>query len=992
MKFLSKTGRSITLATATAVVMVAPTAVITAATQSAAAPAAGPQGRYIVMTEGDPLASYDGGEANFAGTHPAPGKKLNTRSAAARQYRAHLVTEHRDALAAADVPASAKLRDYTVAFNGFVAKLSPAQAADLAKTPGVLRVWKDEQRTADTISTPRYLGLDGASGVWQKQFGGDAHAGEGIIVADLDSGIWPENPSFAALPTPRPDQATIDAKWHGTCDVGTSDEIACNNKLIGARYYPDGNDTSHDFMSPRDTNGHGSHTASTAAGNHAVPVTINGVSFGDASGVAPAARIAMYKVLWATADGRASGSTSGIVAAIDDAVADGADVLNYSISGSTTYVVSPDELAFFGAADAGVFISASAGNSGDSVGVSSVAHNSPWEMTVAASTHDRGATKTVTLGDGSSYQGIGYGPAVGPAAFINSTSAVLAGGDVVAATRCYSSEFAGQAALDPAKVTGKIVLCTRGVNARVDKSAAVKEAGGIGMVLIDSAASQSPSADFHAVPSIHVGYTGGLAIKAYANANPDTATATISATDTSPIEAPSMAGFSSYGPALAGGGDLLKPDITAPGVDVIAAVAPPNNGGQDWSSYSGTSMSAPHVTGLAALIRQAHPTWAPMWVKSALMTNARPLTNEGNAIQRAGHDATPLDFGSGEVRPAASFDPGLVYDSSAVDWIRYGCGIGQIQLVSDPSLCESFGSIDPSDLNYPSIAVSGLAGTQTITRRVTNTSPDQSSQYKATVEAPPGVTVKVSDTKLTIPPMQTRTFKVTLTRTSAPMGEWAFGSLTWTDKRGHAARSPIAVQPVALAAPTETFGTGASGSSDLSLRSGFDGTLSSAVGGLVPAHVDVTPTPIDTNTTVTVEVPAGTKLVRFATYDADYPAATDVDLVVKKAGNQVGQSAGGTSEESVTLEGDDLGGTYTIEIDYFAGAGPSLDVELNSFAVDATSAGNLTVSPASQPVSLGGTASATLAWSGLAADTRYLGFVDWSDGTSSVGRTLVSIL
>lgn len=995
MKHPIKIGRSITLASATAAVIVAPLAVLAAATSTSAAPAApasAQAGRYIVMTSGAPLASYGGGVAGYQRTRPAPGHKLNARSQAARRYQDHLVDGHRAALRAAGLSGGARLEDYSVAFNGFVARLTPAQAGELAKAPGVVRIWKDEQRTADTISTPRFLGLDGAAGVWAKQFGGSAHAGEGIIVADLDTGFWPENPSFAALPTPRPDQATIDAKWHGTCDVGASDVIACNNKVIGARYYPDGNDTSHDFLSPRDYNGHGSHTASTAAGDHGVPVVINSVPFGDASGMAPAARIAVYKVLWETADGRASGSTSGIVAAIDDAVADGADVINYSISGSTDSVVGPDELAFFGAADAGVFVSASAGNNGDSVGASSVAHNAPWEMTVAASTHDRGAKKTVTLGNGASYDGLGYGPAVGPASIVNSTASGVDGGSVTAATLCFSTATnGGTPALDPAKVSGKIVMCTRGTNARVDKSLAVKEAGGIGMVLIDSSPAQSPSADFHSVPSIHVGFTGGQAIKAYVDGNVGSATATISATDTSPVEAPNMAGFSSYGPAVAGGGDLLKPDITAPGVGVIAAVAPPNNGGQDWNSYDGTSMSAPHITGIAALIRQAHPTWSPMWVKSALMTNASPLTNKGNPIQRGGHDATPLDFGSGEVMPAPSFDPGLVYDSTSTDWIRYGCGIGQIQAITDPSFCASFGSIDPSDLNYPSIAVAGLAGTQTITRTVTNTSVDQASIYTPVVKAPPGVSVKLSTTKLTVPPLKSRTFTVTLSRTTAPLDQWAFGSLTWADKRGHSVRSPIAVQPVALAAPSETTVSGTSGSQSLTLRPGFTGTLSASVAGLVPAQVDTVPTPQSTDSTVEVTIPAGTQVARFATYDADYPAGTDVDIFVSKDGSPVGQSAGGTAEESVNLSGADLGGTYEVRIDYFAGAGPSLDVKLNSFAVGTSPAGNLTVSPASQPVTSGVPTSATLAWSGLAAGTRYLGVVNWGN-PAVVGRTLVSVL
>ena len=961
-----------------------------------AASAAATSGRYIVMTAGDPLATYAGGVSGFGATKPNAGAKVDTRSANARGYAKHLADGHATALAAVGAPAPGR-HDYSVAFNGFSAALTGAQADAIAKAPGVVKVWKDEVRKADTISTPNFLGLSGAAGVWQKQFGGVSHAGEGVIIADLDTGIWAENPAFAPLSSPRTDQATINAKWHGVCDAGTVQPIACTNKIIGARYYgADFGNTviPEEFVGPRDYNGHGSHTASTAAGANGVTAVINGGVVGQASGMAPAARLAIYKVLWETPDHTSgSGTTAGIVAAIDDAVSDGVDVINYSISGSSQYIVSPEELAFFGAARAGVFISASAGNSGDTVGAGSVAHNAPWEMTVAASTHDRGNTNTVTLGNGAVYHGVGVSPGIGPKPLIRSTDAVLAGADPAAARLCFSSATPGGNALDPAKVAGKIVICDRGTNARVDKSQAVKEAGGVGMILANTVSdAQSLNADFHIIPTSHVNKTDGSAIKAYATSVGSGATATISARDTTPVRAPAMAGFSSFGPALAGGGDLLKPDITAPGVDVVAAVAPPGNNGNHFDAYSGTSMAAPHITGIAALVLQAHPSWSPMWVKSALMTTASPLDNKGLPIQRGGQDATPLDYGNGHVTPAKAFDPGLVYDNGVVDWARYGCGIGQFQLVSDPSFCATYGSIDPSNLNYPSIAVAGLAGSQTVTRTVTNTSVDQASQYTPNVVAPSGFTAKVNVTKLTIPPLQSRSFSVTFTRTTAPLTQWAFGSLTWTDKRGHSVRSAVALQPVAATVPTEVVGTGASGSTTVSVTPGFTGTLAATAAGLNPAKVDTVTVAKGAAGTTTFTALAGTKVLRFATYDADYPANTDVDLVVKKGTVEVGSSGGATAEEAVNLTGNDLGGTYTIQATYFTGATASLGIQVNSFAVGTTSAGNLTVTPASQAVAVGRPASATLAWTGLTAGTRYLGAVDWSDGTSSVGRTLVAIL
>ena len=985
--------RLVAAATGAAAIVAVPVALM-APTQAASA-VASPSARYIVMTAGDPLATYAGGVSGFRATKPKAGAKVDTRSGNARGYAKYLVDGHAKALAAVGA-AALRRHDYSVAFNGFSATLTGSQADAIAKAPGVLKVWKDEVRKADTISTPAFLGLSGTSGVWQKQFGGVSHAGEGVIIADLDTGIWAENPAFAPLSSPRPDQARINAKWHGVCDAGAEEPIACTNKIIGARYYgADFGNTviPEEFVGPRDYNGHGSHTASTAAGANGVTAVINGGVVGQASGMAPAARLAIYKVLWETADHTSgSGTTAGIVAAIDDAVSHGVDVINYSISGSSQYIVSPDELAFFSAAQAGVFISASAGNSGDTVGASSVAHNAPWEMTVAASTHDRGNANTVTLGNGAVYHGVGVSSGVGPEQLIRSTDAALAGSDSEAARLCFSTATPGGNALDPAKVAGKIVICDRGLNARVDKSQAVNEAGGVGMVLANTSAAQSLNADFHIIPTSHVNSADGSAIKAYAASAGSSATATISARDTTAVRAPEMAGFSSFGPALAGGGDLLKPDITAPGVDVVAAVAPPGNNGNSFDAYSGTSMAAPHITGIAALVLQAHPGWSPMWVKSALMTTASPLDNKGLPIQRGGGDATPLDYGNGHVTPAPAFDPGLVYDNGAVDWVRYGCGIGQFQLVSDPSLCATYGSIDPSNLNYPSIAVAGLAGSQTVTRTVTNTSVDQASQYTPQVVAPPGFTAKVNVSKLTVPPLQSRTFSVTFTRTTAPLTKWAFGSLTWKDKRGHSVRSAVALQPVAAAVPTEVSGSGTSGSKTVSVTPGFTGTLAATTAGLNPATVGTVTASKGADGTTTFIAPAGTKVLRFATYDADYAANTDVDLVVKKGITTVGSSGGATAEEAVNLSGEDLGGTYTIQAVYFAGTTASLDIQVNSFAVGTTPAGNLTVTPATQAVTVGRPTSATVAWTGLAAGTRYLGAVDWSDGANSVGRTLVTIL
>ncbi|GAA5163855.1 S8 family serine peptidase [Ornithinimicrobium tianjinense] len=940
---------------------------------------------YIVQLEADPIASYEGGTAGIAATKPAPGQKVKADSANAKKYDAHLRKQHAKALRDAGLSADRKGHDYTVALNGFTAALTASEAAQLAKTSGVVNVWEDEVRYADTVTTPDYLGMSGDAGVWATQFQGEANAGKGIVVGVLDTGIDPDNPSFASIGAAAPDGDFV-------CENENDPEFQCSDKIVGARYYGAdyGNTVAYDFESPRDANGHGSHTAGTSAGNHGVPMTIEGYDLGEGSGMAPAAQIAVYKGLWKQADGNGSGTTSGLVAAINDAVADGVDVINYSISGSRTSVMGPDEVAFLFAADAGVFISTSAGNSGDTVGVSSVAHNSPWTMTVAASSHSRGAEKTVTLGDGSSYEGVGIGDAVGPAPLVLASAVALPGVSATAATQCWldadnNASNGSTPTLDPAKVAGKIVVCDRGTVARVDKSAAVKLAGGVGMIQTNTSDAQSLNADFHTLPSIHLNATNGAPVKAYA-ATAAEPTATISAASTEPVVAPVMAGFSSYGPALAGGGDLLKPDITAPGVDVAAAYHEDLETGEPtFNSISGTSMSAPHIAGLGALLKQKYPTWSPAAIKSAMMTTARQTDTSGAPIQWSKGNATPLNFGAGEVVPGKSYNPGLVYDAGWNEWLAYACGIGQLA-----SPCPET-PVDPSDLNYPSIAVGDLAGYQEVTRTVTNVT-GKKLQYTAKVEAPAGFSVNVVPKRLTIPAGKSAKFKLEITRTTAPMNAYAFGALTWTAKGYTDVRSPIALRPVALAVAKEVDGSGATGSAAITLTPGFTGTLNTDVDGLVASTpVSVTATP-DTDAETYFDVAAGTKVLRVASYDSEVDAA-DIDLTLYYKGAQgwaaVAQSAGGSSEEVITLT-NPAAGTYAVVTDLFTNE-PSVTFPLHTWQVADGAAGNLTVTPSPVAVTQGTATTLTAAWSGLDASKRYLGRVSYLDGTTVAGSTLVSI-
>ncbi|HEY6597361.1 MAG TPA: S8 family serine peptidase [Asanoa sp.] len=987
---------AILLATAT---MAAFTTTVGSAAQ--AGPPA-PTALYIIQTADAPVATYTGGVSGIAATRPAAGKKIDTRAANVRRYRSHLDARRAEVLRRANIGSDRVAYDYTLVFAGFTARLTATEAERLRHTAGVAQVWKNRTVTAQTFTTPRFVGLDGPDGAWRKQFGSPERAGEGIIVGVIDSGFWPENPSFAALPTPRPDQPVIDAKWHGTCVPGDEAPVTCSNKVIGARWYHAGRlDVVNpgEFSSPRDYFGHGSHTASTAAGDHGVTATINGTVAGQVSGMAPAARLAVYKVLYANAAGTQSvGSTADIVAAINDAVADGVDVINYSI-GEDVDDFGPVELTFLNAASAGVFVAASAGNAGPGAGT--VDNGMPWTTTAAAGTHDRAATKTVALGNGQRYTGAGVGAGVGPAPLVDAAVSGAAGSDPTLTAQCVSNP----PQLDPAKVTGKIVLCVRGNNDRVDKSLGARNAGGVGMILYNPTPN-SLNADYHSVPTIHVDDVAGPAIKAYAATAG--ATATISAQTTETAEAPQVATFSSRGPGPSSNGDLLKPDIMAPGVDVVAASAPPSHNGNLWNADSGTSMASPHIAGIAALIIAKHPAWSPMAVKSALMTTAQVLDNRGKPIadQADGANATPLEMGAGEVAARPAFDPGLVYDSGLTQWLQYSCGIGvHLATSGGADVCDAVGTVDPSNYNSPALAVGDLAGKQTLTRTVTNVT-RLAGVYLPTVNAPRGFTVNVSPKVLVVPPGTSRSYTVSFTRTDAAFGEWSFGSLRWRDPLGHDVRSAIALRAVALAAPAEVEGVGASGSVAIPVTAGFAGTLTAVGNGLVAATV--TPlalTPGNTfdpaapatsaNTgSVTVTVPDGTKAARFATYAADYPAGTDVDLFVYEQGaggalTLVGQSAGGTAEESVTLTEP---GTYVAFANLFATPDNNpATVRIHSYVVAPANAGNLTVTPASQPVTVGGAATVTAAWSGLAAGQRYLGVVDFGDGTQQVGSTLISV-
>lgn len=947
---------------------------------------------YIVQMEAAPAVAYAGGIDGVAATQPAKGKKIDPAAAKVQRYVEYLKGQHSAAIA--NLSGASKIYDYTYSFNGFSARMTGSQAAKLEKTDGVVAVTKDRLSKLDTSTTPTFLGLNAAGGLWDQlgapgNPGARGGPGEDVIVGVVDSGIWPEHPSFS-------DQTDLKfrtgasgkrllaydappAGWSGTCQSGEQfSQSMCTNKLIGARYYLSGfghfGIIKNDYKSARDHDSHGSHTASTAAGNYGVQATGVAAPFGKISGMAPRARIAAYKVCWNGDDGGCTSSDS--VAAIDQAVADGVDVINFSISGTSSNFLDPVEVAFLFASKAGVFVAASAGNSGPTV--STVNHPSPWLTTVAASTHSRASEATLTLGNGNTYTGVSSNVTPVTGSVVLSSTSGRTGADPARVARCYLGT------LDPAKISGKIVVCDRGGNARIDKSLEVKQGGGIGMILANTTPN-SLNADLHFVPTIHINDASGTAVKAYVALAGAGATATISAVSNTPAAAPKMAEFSSRGPSLGAGGDLLKPDLTAPGVDVLAAVSP--DSGREFDLLSGTSMSSPHVAGLGALLTDAHPSWSPAAMKSALMTSAY------DTIDAAGD---PFAQGAGHVRPNSATDPGLVYDLGFNDFRNFlkGQGLCNFCFAATPAT-----AVDASDLNTPSIAVGDLAGVQTVARAVTNVG-GATATYNAIVVTPAGFDVVVSPSSLTLAPGASGTFSATITRTTAAFGTYQSGSLTWSDGT-HAVRSPIVVRAVGIAAPGTVAGTGVSGTATFSATPGFSGQLSFTARGLQAAATAAGSVADDpTNTFVvggpgvtahTVVVPAGTTYSRFSLFDTNVDGAHDLDMYVYKGLTLVGSSGSGTAQEEVNLK-DPVAGEYTVYVHGWQTAGGgTANYTLFSWSLGASGTGTNLTLPAPRAVTVGVPTEITIGWNGLAATTKYLGILDYKQGADTVGSTILRV-
>jgi len=962
----------------------APTA--SAAPRSAkAAPTAFKAGNYIVLMRGEPAAAYRGGEAGYTRTAPRGDGRYDDDSAAARRYERLLVSRQDRAASAVG---ARPYYNYTASLNGFAARLSSRQASALSKRGDVLAVVKDGVRQLDTVHTPQMLGLTGSVGLWRRLGGSssDDGAGSNTIVGIIDTGINSDSASFADVNSPVPD------RWDGTCQQPSANEddpgaqFDCNNKLIGGRYYTEGADSfatiaEDDFRSPEDFNGHGSHTGSTAAGNSGVEMTVEGTEFGKGSGMAPAAKVAAYKVCWEFEGGGAGCVNSDSVAAIDDAVKDGVDVLNFSISGSVDNPIDPVELAFMYAADAGVFVAASAGNSGPDA--STVAHPSPWLTTVAATTHIT-YESTLVLGNGERYVGASSTDGIDETPMVLARDAAAPETDPEDAQQCLPDT------LDPAEVDGKMVVCDRGIIARVEKSKTVEDAGGVAMVLVNPT-ENSLNADVHFVPTVHLQNTYYDDIYSYVEEAENPTGAILegeNAGSTTP-EPPAIAAFSSRGPSLAAEGDLLKPDISAPGVDILAAVAPENNYGRDFDLYSGTSMSSPHIAGLGALLTQAHRNWSPMEIKSAMMTTAKNLNDT--------HD--PFDQGAGFVQPRKFLNPGLVFNSDFDDWWNYLAGQGVTYTNGEP-ISET--PIRASNVNLASAALNRMAGKEVFWRDVTNVD-DEPSTYTVTTTGLEGLEVTANPSTFTIKPGQTKSVRFKVVRTTATLDEYAKGFVYMRDgnRGGHIVRMPVVVRPVGIDAPPET---GSGDSFTIHTKSGINGVIGAFRRGLV-AGIDTPATAQDSggagdptfagNYFDRLRVQGPRQLVRLQTLPENPDDDLDLYLINPEFTELVAISATGTASEQITIEGLERGNYHVVVEAWLVEQGDTAEFTLRSFKVGPRARNNFAVTPQRQEASVGERHTWTVTPEGLDPGTPYLGVITWREvkegPNPKLGETIISI-
>lgn len=838
-------------------------------------------------------------------------------------YRSDLKSEQADLVSSiSDITGGSAtvLYRYTEAINGIAVKLTRSQAQKVSRLDGVAAVQVDFERELTTDKGPEWIG---APSIWDgtevpEAF--DGNKGEGVIVGILDSGLNPANPSFADVVPAEDGGDDYDhtnplgaGNYLGMCDpANTAQYVAnwgCNDKLIG--YYNFENPAAGG--NPRDDvyddDGHGSHTGSTTAGNqvdataYAAKGTPNEFSVTSTiKGVAPHANIIGYDVC----DGGCQGFS--ILASINQAILDDVDVINYSIgsAAASSPWTDPDAVAFLNAREAGIHVATSAGNAGPGAATLGSPGDVPWMTTVGATTHDRKYVSSVvdiaaggaTLGDIAGAGLSGPTDAAYPlvdAATINNNAL------------CEIGKFPAGTDL-----TGKIVICDRGVTGRVEKGEVVAGLNAEGMILANDAASgNSLNGDAHALPTAHITYADGQALRTFMAANAGTEAALSgSVADVKDENGDIMAAFSSRGPNRAV--SMISPSVSAPGVDILAAAGAGNE--VVWEFISGTSMASPHTAGALTLLKGMQldlpeaDQWSPAEAQSALMT-----TSEREITDSDGTVADWFDMGSGRIELRRAAKAGFVLDEDLAGYQAANPATGG----------------DVRDLNTASMADDECLQTCEWTRSLTGTATGAGEWTVSVENLSDGVTLAADVDTVTLTEGGTADVTVTATIDAGmPTDEWLFGTLVLTPPAGSEAPEahlPVGVLPSAGVLP-ESIDITTRRDAGSQVDTGFEAVAISDLqvdaSGLVPEdRVELSIPEDSTNTDAfdgngtkveMLEVPAGaTSLIA----KLENPTAPDFDLFVGTGevteANVIGSSASAGSDEVVEIANPEPG-TYWV--------------------------------------------------------------------------------
>ena len=986
--------------------------------------------------------------------------RFDASDTAVRRYVDRLTAKHDQVLHSVDA-GNDKLYSYRYALNGFAARLTATQARKLRARRDVSNVWEDRPKFIETNDSPGFLGLTSKNGGLRSDLG---LRGEDIVIGVIDSGIAPGHPSLSdQQPANRPRVCRTEwaetsllgrwlcrrfkvrpptlvysplPGWQGQCETGDGFLATyCNNKLIGARYYIDGYLEQYDldeneFISPRDADGHGTHIASAAAGN-SVQATLAGTRVAKISGMAPRARVAAYKACWLEPGKlRATCSTADLARAIEDAVADGVDIINYSV-GSDDDINDADDLALLAAADAGVLSVAAAGNDGPRPGTVLSPAAAPWVLAVGASSRGGDRFREAIRVNSPASVKKDY-PAL-EAAFTPRlrtagplTLRLILADDGTVDGRDGTTFDGCEALVNELQLSKQIALIQRGGCTFETKIRNAQAAGASAVVVFSDQGEpilMTGNRSGIKIPALMIGQGDGQLLRERLEGeDPVEVTLDSRVFLTVRDQGNQMQGFSGRGPSV-WEPNVLKPDLTAPGVDILAGQTPDaanNVRGELFQYLSGTSMAAPHVAGTAALLKEAHPDWSPAALRSAMITTARQSIRKEDGSTAA----DPFDFGGGHLEPNVAIEPGLVYDAGASDFDAFLCGRGEERSGVDCAALEAAGfAFGGSDLNLPSIAVTELVSEQRVRRRVTNVG--AAAEFLASVEAPTTIDATVTPSVLSLAAGETAEFEVRLTTDGTNYDAWQFGALNWISTTA-TVRSPLAIRALRFAAPVLVSGSGAAGTADATLRVGYSGRYEAVLSGLEATgqsqpldiraqltnsvlddandeYVFVQPTegvPPDNVRRIPIIVPAGTRYLRVALFNQTSSPGADLDLYLYSCpgfGQCTLKGKPGvefdSSDEVINVIPDDeadfvTSGEYFVDVHGYEAPAGAASFQLFVWTVGADRGNASLVAPAS--VTAGQEDTLTVHWQNLATGLN-LGLITHTDGPTTLDQTVIEV-